>query len=288
MNTRTSAALIVMSTLFLLSFSTLAQAQADLILEEISVDNNVVYTGGDPISIEAEVRNIGSAASSTYTVNYYLSTDSQITTGDTQLGSSSRPSLGPANDDNFIALVNLPLGLSAGSYFIGGIIINDDANNANNTNFEDEPISVQGPGTGGGGAGLNAGLNGNWWGGASRNGEGVQIEVSNNNTGGKVLVATMYSYNPMGEPIFLLAVGQVVNGEASVTVYIYEGPSWGAGYDPADWMETEWGTGLFTSSGCDSVSMSLTPNAAFASQGYGAISYDLIRLTNSAIPCPLP
>ena len=286
MNTSKLAALIVFSALFLQPLIVLAQT-ADLSLSEIGVNNNINYAAGDPIAIDTEVRNVGSAASPAFTVNYYVSTDSQITTGDTLLGSSNRPALGQGNDDNFTANVNLPGNLAAGNYFIGGIININDGNNANNTNFEDEPISVQGGGGGGGGSALNPGHNGNWWGGASRNGEGVQIEVSNSNIGGRVLVATMYSYNSMGQPIFLLAVGQLANGEAVVTVYIYEGPSWGAGFDPADLVETQWGTGLFTASSCSSISMTLTPNATYVAQGYTQLSYDLIRLTNSAIPCPL-
>jgi len=285
MKTSKLAALIALSALFLQPLIAFAQT-ADLLLDEISVNNNINYTAGDPIAVETEVRNVGTAASAAFTVNYYVSTDSQITTGDTLFGSSNRPALGQGNDTNFTANLNLPGSLASGSYFIGGIIDIDDANNGNNSNFEDEPISVQGGG-GGGFAGLNPGHNGNWWGGASRNGEGVQIEVSNSNVGGRVLVATMYSYNSIGEPIFLLAVGSVGNGQSNVTVYIYEGPSWGAGFDPTDLVETVWGTGLFTSSSCNSIVMTLTPNANHVAQGYAQISYNLVRLTTSAIPCPL-
>lgn len=286
MNSPKFAALIVFSALYLQPLSAFAQT-VDLSLEEIGVNNNIIYTAGDPIAIDTEVSNVGSAGSSTYTVNYYVSTDAQITTGDTLLGSSNRPTLGQGNDDNFVANLNLPGGLAGGNYFIGGIIDVNDANNANNTNFEDEPITVQGGGGGGTGSDLNPGHNGFWWGGPTRNGEGAQIEVSNNNTGGQVLVATMYSYDSAGEPIFLLAVGPVVNGEANVTVYIYNGPSWGAGFDPEDLVETQWGSGKFTANNCGSITMRLTPNTAFVSQGYSQINYNLVRLTNSAIPCPL-
>lgn len=286
MNTARIAALIVFSALFIQPLSALAQT-VDLILEEIGVNNNIVYAAGDSIAIDTEVRNAGTTRSSTYTVNYYVSTDNQITVGDTLLGSTNRPALGSGNDDEFTANVNLPGNLAGGNYFIGGIIDVNDANNANNSNFEDEPISVQGGGGGGGGSLLNPGHNGNWWAGASRNGEGAQIEVSNSNVGGRVLVATMYSYDSAGQPIFLLAVGPVANGDAAVTVYIYEGPSWGAGFDPADLVETEWGTSLFTASSCSSISMTLTPNATYAAQGYTQLGYNLTRLTNSAIPCPL-
>jgi hypothetical protein len=196
--------------------------QADLSLTEISVNNNINYQAGDPIAISAEISNVGGSSSSAFTVNFYVSGDSQISVGDTLLGSSNRPGLGQGNSDNFTANVNLPGNLATGSYFIGGIIDIDDANNANNTNLEDEAIVVQGGG--GGSSMLNPGHSGNWWSGPSRNGEGVQIEVSATGAGGRVLVATMYSYDSQGQSIFLLAVGQVVNGEAVVDVYIYEGP----------------------------------------------------------------
>jgi len=260
---------------------------ADLSLNEISVNNNITYQAGDPIVISAEVNNIGGSGSSVYTVNFYVSVDAQITSGDTLLGSSSRSGLGVGNSDNFAANVNLPGTLATGSYFIGGIININDANNANNTNFEDEAILVQGNG-GGGNSMLNPGHSGNWWSGASRNGEGLQIEVSANATGGRVLVATMYSYDTQGQSIFLLAVGEVLNGESTVDVFIFEGPMWGSDFDPADLVESQWGTGRFTADSCDAVSMVLTPNATFAGMGYTPITSDLVRLTTSAIPCPLP
>jgi plastocyanin len=259
---------------------------ADLSLTEISVNNNITYQAGGAIAIDTEVTNVGSASSAAFTVNFYVSNNSQISAGDTLLGSSNRPALGQGNDDNFTANLNLPGNLAQGNYFIGGIINIDDANNANNTNLEDEAIVVQGGG--GGGFSLNPGHNGNWWTGPERNGEGVQIEVSDNGAGGLVLVATKYSYNSLGQPIFLLAVGQVVNGEAAVDVFIYEGPMWGPGFDPADLVETQWGTGLFTSSSCDAISMVLTPNATFVGMGYSELGAELIRLTISAIPCPIP
>ena len=260
--------------------------EADLSLTEISVNNNITYDAGDPIAVETEIINDGGATSSAFTVDYYVSDNALISETDTFLGSRNRAALGQGNSDNFTANLTLPGNLATGNYFIGGIIDIDDANNGNNSNLEDEPINVQGGS--GGNSMLNPGHAGNWWFGAARNGEGVQIEVSDNGSGGRVLVATMYSYNPQGEPIFLLAVGQVVDGEADVDVFIFEGPTWGPGFDPDDLVETQWGSGFFSSSSCDSVSMLLTPNATFVAMGYSEIDEDLIRLTLTAIPCPLP
>ena len=60
---------------------------------------------------------------------------------------------------------------------------------------------------------INAGLNGNWWNGLDRNGEGFQIEVS----AGAVTAAwsslpRSTPMTPMGKQIFLVAVGTVERG----------------------------------------------------------------------------
>lgn len=118
--------------------------QVDLNLTEVSVDNNIIYEVGGPIAIDAEVNNDGSAASSAFAVDFFLSTDATITTGDTLLGTANRPALGAGNSDSFGVNLNLPQGIAAGNYFVGAIIDIDDANNGNNTNLEDEAIQVQG------------------------------------------------------------------------------------------------------------------------------------------------
>ena len=55
---------------------------------------------------------------------------------------------------------------------------------------------------------LNGGHNGNWWGGLDRNGEGVQVEISDGGGGTLILVATLYSYSAedTGKQIFMIAV----------------------------------------------------------------------------------
>lgn len=130
---------------------------ADLVLQEISVNNDINYQPGGELTIEAEITNSGSETSSAYAVDFFASTDSNITAGDTALGSTNRNALGVGNDDNFNVNVNLPQGLAPGNYFIGGIIDIDDANNGNNSNFEDEPINVQDAFV------INSGLNDSWF-----------------------------------------------------------------------------------------------------------------------------
>jgi hypothetical protein len=134
---------------------------------------------------------------------------------------------------------------------------------------------------------IDAGLNGNWWNGLDRNGEGVQVEVSDGGDGSLIFVATIYSYDTVGNQIFLIAVGTVNGDTVEVEVFITDGGLWGEDFDPALVNETPWGTGTFTASSCDSMHMSLMPNAQFQGLGYTDLAYELVRLTTPALPCPL-
>lgn len=133
---------------------------------------------------------------------------------------------------------------------------------------------------------LNAGLNGNWWNGPARNGEGVQIEVADAGDGNLVFVATVYAYDTMGNQIFLVAVGPVAGNRTEVEVFITEGGMWGDDFDPDRVSEIEWGTGVFTASSCDAMHMVLMPNVEFQAEGYTDLEYDLVRLTTPMIACP--
>lgn len=142
------------------------------------------------------------------------------------------------------------------------------------------------PGNGGPTFDMEPGLNGNWWNGAARNGEGVQIEISASGDGAMVLVATVYSYGPGGGQIFMIAIGNPSGNRADVDLFVTEGGLWGADFDPEDVTELQWGTGSFTSQSCDSMHMELSPNAQYRAQGYTDLSYDLIRLTTPLVNCP--
>ena len=102
-----------------------------------------------------------------------------------------------------------------------------------------------------------------------------------------IFVATLYSYDPMGNQIFLVAVGPVDGDTAEVDLFITDGGLWGDNFDPALINETQWGTGTFTGSSCDSMQMSLMPIAEFQDMGYTNLAYDLTRLTTPALPCPI-
>jgi cytochrome c553 len=145
---------------------------------------------------------------------------------------------------------------------------------------------------GGTGFAMTAGLNGNWWNGADRSGEGFQLEVSANGLGGLTFVATFYSYAPMGmmgtsagNQMFLIAVGPVTGNTADVDVFITGGGMYGGGLGGAG-SESTWGTGTFVADSCGSISMELVPNQQMMGNGFTTLMYDLIRLTSPAVACP--
>lgn len=133
---------------------------------------------------------------------------------------------------------------------------------------------------------INAGINGNWWNGPPRSGEGVQLEVIISG-GALAVVATFYSYDTAGNQIFLIAIGNASGNVADLSVFITEGPMWGGAFDPDDVVESGWGNATLTFSSCNRGHMSLAPNAQAQAQGYTNLAYELVRLTVPAMPCPI-
>lgn len=133
---------------------------------------------------------------------------------------------------------------------------------------------------------INAGLNGNWFGGTDRNGEGFQFEVVLIGAN-PYLIATFYTYDDAGNQVWLLGVGPVDGDTADIDIYIYDGATFGSGFDPADVNETAWGTGTITASSCSSMHVMLEPNAAAQANGFTDLEYDLVRVATPAANCPI-
>ena len=260
----------------------LAQS-AELFLQSMDAENGV-FAQGDPITIQSTTLNIGDATSDVYTINFYASTDLAYSEDDALVASQNRPALASATVDQTPVNGAIPINLVPGDYFVVGLIDYEDEFPENNFNFDASTITVVE--SAGGGEPLGAGHGGNWYK-IERNGEGAQLELSDDGNGGLILVATIYSYGPNGGQIFLIAVGSVVDGVAMVDVYITEGGTWGEDFDPNDVQETQWGTGVFSTDDCDMVHMLLIPNAQYVAQGYTNLEYDMTRLVSPVLPCPL-
>jgi plastocyanin len=260
-------------------------SSADLSITGVAAPASPVEQG-QAVSIRSETRNIGTQMSDPYRITFYISDDDNINSQDIRIGTESRGGLAPGERDIGFSSAMIPVDLAAGDYFIGAIIDSDDGNLNNNVNHDPESIRVNVAGSDG--TEFNAGHNGNWWNGLARNGEGVQVELGDDGAGGVVFVATVYSYDTLGNQIFLIAVGTVNGDTATVEVFITDGGLWGDDFDPALVTETRWGSGTFVASGCELILMNLVPNAQFQGMGYTNLMYELVRLITPIAPCPIP
>jgi len=134
--------------------------------------------------------------------------------------------------------------------------------------------------------GFNPGLTGTWWGGPTHDGEGFLVEFAYSN-GVLVMVVSFYTYDSLGNQVWLTAAGPVSGNMATLDLYITDGAMWGADFDPNAVNRVLWGTAKFTMPTCTTGNVQLTPNAAMMAEGFTAHAYPLSRdLTEHKIQCP--
>ena len=134
---------------------------------------------------------------------------------------------------------------------------------------------------------INPGLTGTWWN-SDRSGEGFLLEVGYDSNGALFFFASFYTYDSLGNQVYLFAQGSIGTGTSvEVSVWITDGRMWGAAFDPADGSTTQWGMATFTFPTCNSGSIALVPNQAEIDLGYTDLAYDITRdLVESGITCP--
>ena len=140
-------------------------------------------------------------------------------------------------------------------------------------------------------AGINPGLSGSWWGGATRDGEGFLVDVSYLADGTIVVVLSFYTYDPVGNQVWLIGAGTVTAGQNVVTVNLAvpEGAKWGPDFDPSDLPSphTPWGTAELMFGTCGTGTFVATPNSEMQTLGYVEYGYDLNRdITIPGVACP--
>jgi len=116
---------------------------ADLDLQLVDIASGT-YAPGDPVTIHNVIQNIGGETSPGYRITFYASTNTTITSSDYQIGYVDRAGLAPSATHNFNTSGNLPASLPDGSYYIGALLSVSDANSSNNSNFDSNPITVNG------------------------------------------------------------------------------------------------------------------------------------------------
>jgi len=141
---------------------------------------------------------------------------------------------------------------------------------------------------GGTGFAMNPGLSGNWQGGPSRDGEGLLLEVATS-SGTPVLIVSFYTYDSLGNQVWLIGSGVVDGNQAVVDFVMPTGAMWGADFDPADHSNTPWGQGTFTFTSCTAGNMALVPNTDMQGNGFTDLEYPLQRdIVTPGVICPTP
>ena len=118
----------------------------DLVVSAISGPSTAIV--GSKISISNTVANQGTAtAKGPFLVNFYLSTDNQITTSDVLIGKRTIKSLAAgASDGPVTTQATIPKSVTPGSYFLGAIVDPtnkvSESDETNNTNFDSQGITL--------------------------------------------------------------------------------------------------------------------------------------------------
>ena len=80
------------------------------------------YAPGDQIKVYSLVKNIGERACESYTIDFYLSTDTTITTTNRKIGYVNRSGLAPGEQHSYKTTCRLPVNVPEGDYYIGIIV----------------------------------------------------------------------------------------------------------------------------------------------------------------------
>ncbi len=138
---------------------------------------------------------------------------------------------------------------------------------------------------GGTGFGINSGLSGHWWNGSDRSGEGFLVDSSLDGEGNVMLVVSFYTYDSMGNQVWLIGSGPADGNTATFDMVITEGAMWGGDFNPDDVVRTTWGTATYTFTSCGAGHISLTPDAS--QTGFTELEYDINReLLIPGVKCP--
>lgn len=116
----------------------------DLVIESFNVPD-VGYTS-QPVSVTNTIMNQGEEDGTEISVQFYLSTDTTITTEDVNLGSRTINHLAPGSSSSDATELIIPDATEIGSYYIGVIIDPDreisESNKINNDAYDPNPIQI--------------------------------------------------------------------------------------------------------------------------------------------------
>jgi plastocyanin len=107
----------------------------DLSIESVDVIGGTQEVGED-FRVKAVLRNNGGEDTGMFSVNFYASTDDDVTTEDRLLGTETISNISAGESETIDESVDLPADLAVGDYFVGVISDLDDTDNSNNGNVD--------------------------------------------------------------------------------------------------------------------------------------------------------
>ena len=115
------------------------QTSPDLVVQSPSVSDDSLGTG-DSFTLSVTVRNSGDGSSAATTLRYYRSTDSTISTGDTQVGTDSVGALDQSTTES--ESISLTAPSTPGTYYYGACVdsVSGESNTVNNCSSGKEAI----------------------------------------------------------------------------------------------------------------------------------------------------
>jgi len=93
-----------------------------------------------------------------------------------------------------------------------------------------------------------------------------------------VVAVSFYTYDTMGEQMWIIGAGAVNGNEFVIDFEITDGGTYGSAFDPLLVNHYQWGTGTFTFTSCYAGKAEITPNANY-SDVFEAQTIDISRLT---------
>jgi len=127
---------------------------------------------------------------------------------------------------------------------------------------------------------ITGGISGTWYH-LERDGEGFLLDVAPRDGGLWDMVATYYTYDGMGNQVWLIGNALTEGDSVTVPMQMTEGGTFGVMFLPQTVVRTDWGTLEFWFNSCWSGHVWVTPNADMLSSGLGfeTFDFDIERVT---------
>ena len=127
---------------------------------------------------------------------------------------------------------------------------------------------------------ITGGISGTWFL-LERDGEGFLLDVAPRDGGLWEMVATYYTYDGMGNQIWMIGSALTDGNGVTIPLQITEGGIFGTFFNPQDVIRIDWGTLRFEFTSCYAGHVWVTPNEAMlaAGMGFEVFDFDLERVT---------